>query len=192
MTGKRPPNAGPGYVRIIGGSWRSRRLSLPKSESVRPTPDRVRETLFNWLQPWIAGAQCLDLFAGSGALGLEALSRGALRVVLVEQDTVVAAALRANVERLMASGAEIIAGDAVTYLRGAARPFDIVFLDPPYQSGLLATCCALLAKGGWIRPGGLIYLEAASGEPLLLPDSWTLLRSKHAGQVGYHLAQCAP
>lgn len=180
---------GPGYLRIIGGRWRSRQLRLPEGDSVRPTPDRVRETLFNWLQPWIEGAECLDLFAGSGALGLEALSRGAAHAVLVEQNAVVIAALRANVESLRASGAEVVAGDGVGYLHGNARPFDIVFLDPPYRSSLLPICSDLLVKGSWIKPGGLIYLETASDQEPPIPESWTLLRSKQAGQVGYHLAQ---
>lgn len=189
-SGSRP--AGPGRLRIIGGNWRSRRLRVALSEGLRPTPDRVRETLFNWLQPWIDGANCLDLFAGSGALGLEALSRGAARAVLVERDPEVIAALRFNVTELNAIGAEIVAADCMGYLQGAAQSFDIVFLDPPYRSGLLAACCALLADRGWVRSGGLVYLEAPSGQEPVLPVGWVLVRSRRAGQVGYHLARSGP
>ncbi len=183
---------GLGRLRIIGGNWRSRRLRVAESEDLRPTPDRVRETLFNWLQPWINGADCLDLFAGSGALGLEALSRGAARAVLVERDPAVIAVLKLNVAELDASGTEVVAADCMGYLQGMARAFDIVFLDPPYRSGLLPACCELLAHRGWVRPGGLIYLEAPGAQEPALPDGWTLVRSRRAGQVGYHLARSGP
>ena len=176
-------------LRIIGGTWRSRRLTFPGRDGLRPTPDRVRETLFNWLQPWLPGAVCLDLFAGSGALGIESLSRGAGQVVLVEKDDIAVRALRANLTLLEARGAEVVQADARVFLQGAARPFDIIFLDPPYDSGLLQDCCARLAAGGWVRKNGLIYLEAAGDADLPLPAAWTLLRSKCAGQVGYHLAR---
>ncbi len=183
---------GLGQLRIIGGQWRSRRLQIAASTQLRPTPDRVRETLFNWLQPWIVGANCLDLFAGSGALGLEALSRGAAGAVLVEHDPAVISVLRANVTVLGASTADVIMADCVAYLQTQARPFDIVFLDPPYRSGLLGRCCTLLAAGGWIRPGGLVYLEAPGTQLPELPEGWLLERSKRAGQVGYHLARNGP
>ena len=189
-SGSRP--AGSGRLRIIGGNWRSRRLRVVLSEGLRPTPDRVRETLFNWLQPWIDGANCLDLFAGSGALGLEALSRGAARAVLVERDPEVIAALRLNVTELNAIGAQIVAEDCMGYLQGTAQSFDIVFLDPPYHSGLLAACCALLAGRGWVRSGGLVYLEAPSAQEPVLPAGWELVRSRRSGQVGYHLARSGP
>ncbi len=190
--GAKRPGAVPGLkgkLRIIGGTWRSRLLSFPERADLRPTPDRVRETLFNWLQPWMPGAECLDLFAGSGALGIESLSRGARSVVLVESDAVSAQALRANLDMLAAHDAQLVHADARAFLQGTAHSFDIVFLDPPYQSGLLAECCARLEAGGWVRPYGLIYLETAGDQPLPLPASWTLLRSKRAGQVGYYLAQ---
>ncbi len=190
--GAKRPGVAPGLtgkLRIIGGTWRSRLLNFPQRTGLRPTPDRVRETLFNWLQPWLPGAECLDLFAGSGALGIESLSRGAGSVVLVESDAVTAQALRANLDLLAAHAAELVCTDALTFLQGATRSFDIVFLDPPYQGGLLAECCARLEAGGWVRPHGLIYLEAASDQSPPLPAAWTLLRSKRAGQVGYYLAQ---
>jgi len=177
-------------LRIIGGIWRGRRLSLPESAALRPTPDRVRETLFNWLQPWIAGAQCLDLFAGSGALGLEALSRGAAQVVLIEQEAVAVQSLRVNLDKLQAQTADLIHTDAVHYLHGPARPFDIIFLDPPFQGDLLERCFGLLEKQQWIKPGGLVYIEnPKTASELVLPPSWRLLHTKSAGQVGYHLAR---
>ena len=190
-TAKRPgaKPGGQGVLRIIGGTWRSRRLTFPEREGLRPTPDRVRETLFNWLQPWLPGATCLDLFAGSGALGFESLSRGAGQVVLVEQDGVAVSALRANLALLEARSAEVVQADARVFLQGPAQPFDIVFLDPPYGSGLLVECCTRLDAGGWVKKNGLIYLEADADQALPLPPAWTLLRSKRAGQVGYHLAR---
>ncbi len=178
-----------GAVRIISGAWRSRRLVFPASEGLRPTPDRVRETVFNWLTPHLPGATCLDLFAGSGAFGFEALSRGAARAVLVEKRLEVAAALRHNRAQLKAEQADVVHADAVAYLRGPATAFDIVFIDPPYASGLLIACIELLDTRGWLKPDAFIYLEAPEGEEPPLPETWQLLRSKTAGQVGYHLAR---
>lgn len=178
----------PGKVRIIGGLWRGRKLPVPAEPGLRPTPDRVRETLFNWLAPTIEGARCLDLFAGTGANCFEALSRGAAQAVMVERAAHVAAQLRRNVETLHARGADVIQGDAVEFLRRPAQPFDIVFLDPPFASDLIARCAALVAERGWIMPGGLIYVEAPRGrDPLPVPAAWQTLKSKQAGQVGYHL-----
>lgn len=180
----------PGKLRIIGGRWRGRRLSVPEAEGLRPTPDRVRETLFNWLQPYIAGASCLDLFAGTGALCLEALSRGAARVVMVEKAAQAVAQLRQHVTTLKAENAAVVLADAVDFLRQAPQAFDIIFLDPPFKSDLIARCAELVEARGWIKPGGLIYVEAPSRiEKLLLPATWELMRSKAAGQVGYHLAR---
>lgn len=176
-------------VRLIGGAWRRRLLEFPSRPGLRPTPDRVRETVFNWLAPVLPGAACLDLFAGSGAFGFEALSRGAARAVLVERDPEAVAALRANALRLGAAAAEIVAGDALAYLDGPVEQFDVVFVDPPYASGLLAPCLASLAGHGWLKEGGWVYLEARDGEPPRLPAGWQLTRSKTAGQVGYHLAR---
>ncbi len=178
-----------GEVRIIGGAWRSRRLAFPASAGLRPTPDRVRETVFNWLTPYLPGAACLDLFAGSGAFGFEALSRGAVRAVLVDKRLEAVAALRLSSGQLKAEHADIVHADAAEFLRGPAAAFDIVFLDPPYASGLLAPCIQLLDARGWLKPDGLIYLEAPEGEALPLPENWRLIRSKTAGQVGYHLAR---
>ena len=135
------------------------------------------------------GAHCLDLFAGSGAFGFEALSRGAARAVLVDSDREVLAALHENAAQLKAGGAEIVEREALSFLNGPVESFDVVFLDPPYASGLLAPCLALLADRGWLRPGARIYFEARKDEVLSLPRSLELVRSKIAGQVGYHLAR---
>ena len=177
-------------MRIIAGAWRGRRVEFPDLPGLRPTPDRVRETLFNWLQADIAGARCLDLFAGSGALGLEALSRGAAEVVFVETATAATHTLRAQLQRLGGEGRAVVQDlGAARYLRGSATPFDIVFLDPPFGRDLLTESLALLAAGDWLKPGGFVYLEhERSAEPPALPDGWQLLRSKAAGEVAYHLA----
>lgn len=185
--------AGTGYpqrLRIIGGDWRGRQLQVIESEGLRPTPDRVRETLFNWLQTRIAGAHCLDLFAGTGALCLESLSRGAERVVMVEKAHPVAQNLQQNIDKLGASAAELIETDAEHYLQGPVEPFDIIFVDPPFRrSDLIDSCLEVIDRRGWIKPGGWVYIEAPSehGQPAL-PGGWHLERSKIAGQVGYHLA----
>ncbi len=190
LTATKKASSYPGKLRIIGGRWRGRRLSVPEAEGLRPTPDRVRETLFNWLQPYLAGAGCLDLFAGTGALCLEALSRGAGRVIMVEKAAPVVARLRQHVAMLGAENAEVTQADAVDYLRQAPQVFDIIFLDPPFQSDLIARCAELVEARGWIKPGGLIYVESPSRmEPLPLPAAWELIRSKQAGQVGYHLVR---
>ena len=180
----------PGKLRIIGGRWRGRRLSVPEAEGLRPTPDRVRETLFNWLRPYLAGASCLDLFSGTGALCLEALSRGAARVVMVEKAARVAEQLRKHVVTLGAEHATVIQMDAVDFLQQAPQAFDIIFLDPPFRSHLIGHCAELIEEQGWLRPDGLIYLEApGKNHTLSLPPTWELIRSRIAGQVGYHLAK---
>lgn len=177
-------------LRIIGGDWRGRKVRFPPVEAIRPTPDRVRETVFNWLQSDIAGSRCLDLYAGSGALGLEALSRGAGRVVFVDVDPAVTRHLAATLREFGSERGEVVRSEAEHYLAGSAEPFDIVFLDPPYAARALPEACRRLDTGGWLRPGGLAYLEdAASAGAPDLPPGWTLLRSKRAGEVGYHLAR---
>ena len=183
--------SGRGEIRIIGGAWRGRKLHFPKVPGLRPTPDRVRETLFNWLQFEIAGKRCLDLFAGSGALGLEALSRGAHEVVFVERDPQAVGYLREMLATLKCDRGRAEPRDAFAFLaHGAAHPFDVVFVDPPYDEHWLSSVCTALEQGGWLGPHALIYLEDAAkrGEPAI-PDGWTLLRSKRAGDVGYHLAR---
>jgi 16S rRNA (guanine966-N2)-methyltransferase len=188
---RKTARAYPGTIRIIGGRWRSRRLPVLASEGLRPTPDRVRETLFNWFAPIIEGASCLDLFAGTGALCLEALSRGAATVVMVERSAAAQRQLRENVERLSAEGAKVVATDALDYLRNPARAFDIVFLDPPFAvaAEMISDCGARLAQG-WLRPNALVYVEAprALREPAV-PADWTLKKQGLAGQVRYLLFQ---
>jgi 16S rRNA (guanine966-N2)-methyltransferase len=175
-------------LRIIGGSWRGRRLRFPASPQIRPTPDRVRETLFNWLARRVPGARCLDLFAGSGALGLEALSRGAAHVTFVESDPAAAREIAARLTEWGAHAASVEHSDARTFLgRAPAAPFEIVFLDPPFASALLEESAARLEQGGWLTDGALIYLECAASAAPLVPAVWTALKAKHAGEVGYHL-----
>ncbi len=179
-----------GQLRIIGGEWRGRKLSFPAVEGLRPTSDRVRETLFNWLQMQIPGRRCLDLFAGSGALGLEALSRGAAEVVMVEQDRNAAQQVRLHLQSLNCQTGRVENCNAFNYLNGTATAFDIVFLDPPYQLACLAECCQLLEQNGWLKGKAYIYLEDSSkNSPPDLPDNWQLTHSKKAGEIGYHLAQ---
>lgn len=184
--------AGRNEVRIIGGAWRGRKIRFPPVAGLRPTPDRVRETLFNWLAPVIGGARCLDLFAGCGALGLEALSRGAAQVVFVEKNPAIAKHLSALAATLAPGQAEVAIGDAHRWLKGQPQGFDVVFLDPPFDSALLDGALAALARPGWLAAGALVYIEspAAAGEPAL-PGGWRLHRSGRAGEVGYHLAVVA-
>ena len=175
-------------IRIIGGSMRGRRWRFPDIADVRPTPDRVRETLFNWLGPRIVGSRCLDLFAGSGALGLESLSRGAAAVVFVEQHAAIARALGALMTEWNVQGAQVSRSDAFSYLRGTPQPFDIVFLDPPFAAGLVGPAAAQLEQRGWLAPGALIYTECAARETRPeVPSGWQALKAKQAGEVGYHL-----
>lgn len=177
----------------MGGAWRSRRIRFEPTPGLRPTPDRVRETLFNWLQGVVAGSRCLDLFAGSGALGLEALSRGAAEVEFVEREPRAAAALERALGELGARGARVVRGDAFGHLRGpAARPFDVVFLDPPFGEGRLGELCTLLEDGHWLAPHAWIYLEYAAreGSPAL-PPGWRPWRETRAGEVRGFLARRA-
>ncbi|MFQ5993606.1 MAG: 16S rRNA (guanine(966)-N(2))-methyltransferase RsmD [Acidiferrobacterales bacterium] len=180
----------PGALRIIAGTWRRRRLLVPDGPDVRPTPDRVRETLFNWLRSDLSGARCVDLFAGTGALCLEALSRGASRVVMVERAPEAVACLRDNVAELGADGAHVVEADAVDYLMGPPETFDIVFIDPPFHSDLIARSSELVDTRGWIEPGALVYIESPREMAQLpIPESWEVIRGQNAGQVGYHLAR---
>lgn len=187
------PASPPGHrnqVRIIAGEWRGRKLHFPQSPAIRPTPDRVRETVFNWLQSRVAGARCLDLFAGSGALGFEALSRGAREVVFVDTDPEAVRHVARMLQTLGCERGRVVRQEASAYLSGPAEPFDLVFLDPPFADRALPDLCARLESGGWLAPGAFVYLEdaAAAGEPQL-PGGWELLRSSRAGEVGYHLAR---
>lgn len=176
-------------LRIIGGRHRGRRLRFPAGVEIRPTPDRVRETLFNWLQPRIAGARVLDLFAGSGALGLEALSRGAAHVTFVEKDRRAAVAVEALAREWRETDLSVESGDALEWLaRRAGTPFDIVFVDPPYDLNLQESVLQSLANRQLLAPDARIYVEHRAREPLPpLPPGWKSVRDGRAGEVGYHL-----
>ena len=180
---------GSNQFRIIGGQWRGRRLGFPDVAAIRPTPDRVRETLFNWLQPHIPGARCLDLFAGSGAVGLEALSRGAASVTFVEQDRRVARRIQEHLQLLNGNGT-VVEQEALSYLRRESAIYDLVFLDPPFGKGLIGEVSRLLEEQGLINNSTLIYLESeqpvTAGE---LPSGFIIKREKRAGQVWYGLAK---
>ena len=181
----------PGRLRIVAGKWRSRLLDIAEVEGLRPTAERIRETLFNWLAPSLAGSRCLDLCAGTGALGFEALSRGAKTVVFVEKSPVAARALRANARVLDAEGAEIHQDDALEFLSKERQPpFDVVFLDPPFAAAMLGELCRLLDEHALVRNGSLVYLEEDRATPAVeLPENWSVLKSKTAGNVRYSLAE---
>jgi 16S rRNA (guanine966-N2)-methyltransferase len=181
-----------GRVRIIGGTLRNSRLDVPDLPGLRPTADRVRETLFNWLQPVVGGARCLDLYAGTGALGIEALSRGAAAVTFVEREPRLVAALKANLARLKTVGAEVVGDEASRLLRGPARPFDVVLLDPPFALDAWADAARQLEDGGWIAAHGWIYVEAPRGAVFSLPGCWMPHRQGHAGEVTYTLYRRTP
>ncbi len=187
MNGNR--NRGPGRLRIVAGIWRSRVLAVADVEGLRPTPERVRETLFNWLGPAIAGRRCLDLFAGTGALGLEALSRGAGACVFIERSTRAADQLEKNIAKLEAHGAGLVRGDAGSYLKSyAGAPFDVVFLDPPFSSDGISELCRLLARHEVVAADARIYYEQGRDRPEPeLPTGWRQLKSKAAGNVRYGL-----
>ncbi|HEB55608.1 MAG TPA: 16S rRNA (guanine(966)-N(2))-methyltransferase RsmD [Gammaproteobacteria bacterium] len=180
-------------LRIIGGDWRGRKLAFPDLPGLRPTPDRVRETLFNWLMPVIRNARCLDLFAGSGALGLEALSRGAAEVVLVDSQPQVIASLQQNIDLLQAGErARLQQCDARQYLQSLTERFDLIFLDPPYHQGLLPPCIDRLYELEALKPQGYLYFEANRDEALpQLPAAWVVHRQKSAGQIVYYLVRYA-
>lgn len=182
-------------LRIIGGTWRGRTWRFPAGD-IRPTPDRVRETLFNWLAPHIAGACCLDLFAGSGALGLEALSRGAARAVFVEHSIAAARELRQTLAKWggeSAAAAQIHVADALGFLGGKPEVFDVVFLDPPFSAGMLTRVAERLDTGHWLKPGAWIYAEGPAREALApLPAQWQVAKTGRAGEVGYHLLRRTP
>jgi 16S rRNA (guanine966-N2)-methyltransferase len=176
-----------GSFRIIGGEWRRRRLDFVTDKDVRPSPDRVRETLFNWLAPVIGGARCLDLYAGSGALGLEALSRGAAHVVFVDHERSVIERIRTHLGTLGAAArAELVLADAASYLGRAAAGLDIVFLDPPFRRGLVPALLAQLASR--LHDDHRVYIETETPRPDL-PPGWEVLKSAHAGQVSYALVR---
>jgi 16S rRNA (guanine966-N2)-methyltransferase len=193
MMTKRKQNAKSqaGRLRIVAGNWRSRLLEIAHVEGLRPTSERIRETLFNWLAPQIHGARCLDLYAGTGALGLEALSRGAASAVFVEVSRVAAQQLKTNIDLLKAEKATVLQQDALEYLHSKPEEkFDIVFLDPPFAADLLDETCRLLVQKQLLEEGALVYLEQdrSKAEPEL-PEGCQVLKNKTAGNVRYMLAQ---
>ncbi|HKS34914.1 MAG TPA: 16S rRNA (guanine(966)-N(2))-methyltransferase [Enterobacteriaceae bacterium] len=185
---KKTSSAASGQIRLIGGQWRGRKLPVPDSPGLRPTTDRVRETLFNWLAPSMVDARCLDCFAGSGALGLEALSRYAARATLLEMERGVAQQLQKNLATLKAGNAQVVNTNTLAFLAQTGTPHDIVFVDPPFRKGLLEETLTLLESNGWLADDALIYVESEveNGLPPV-PASWQLHREKVAGQVAYRL-----
>ncbi len=170
-------------VRVIGGAWRSRVLTFPAQHALRPTPDRVRETLFNWLGQDLTGLSCLDLFAGSGALGFEAASRGAKSVLMVERERTACEALEANRTLLAATQVKIVRADALHFLRGAPGVYDVVFLDPPFAEAMWTALFDALPP--WLAPNAGVYCE--SGDALTVPADWEIFRQGRAGQVHFQL-----
>ncbi|MGR8998102.1 MAG: 16S rRNA (guanine(966)-N(2))-methyltransferase RsmD [Gammaproteobacteria bacterium] len=179
-------------LKIIGGNWRSRTVTFIDAPGLRPTPSRVRETLFNWLRNDITGSRCLDLYAGSGALGFEAASRGAKSVVQVENNALACRALKENAIKLAAEQIKIVQSDVFRYLAGDAEVFDVVFIDPPFAKALPVQTCQWLEEKGWLSQHAKIYVEAERALELKgIPENWQLLKSKTAGEVGYHLFERA-
>ncbi|MBK8971759.1 MAG: 16S rRNA (guanine(966)-N(2))-methyltransferase RsmD [Hahellaceae bacterium] len=191
----RPPLQSQGELRLIGGTWRGRKLTFPLLPGVRPSGSRFRETLFNWLMPWIDGARCLDLFAGSGALGLEALSRGAHSATFLDNAGPMIQNLHRNLSLLKANEASARQTDALQWLtrEEALQGFDIVFVDPPFHQGLLTPVLEALQKPGILASQALIYFEAEKSLTLPpLPPGWQLHRHKSGGQVQYGLLHILP
>lgn len=180
-------------IRIIGGQWRSRQISFDDAPGLRPTPSRVRETLFNWLQADILNSRCLDLYAGSGALGVEAASRGAKQVIQVENNPTSCQQLRENIVRLAATQIQVVQQDVCRFLNGPVQPFDLVFLDPPFGLDLLSPTCQLLETNAWLADYAKIYVESERKQTLEnLPANWQILKAKTAGEVSYSLLQRQP
>ncbi|EJD6402127.1 MULTISPECIES: 16S rRNA (guanine(966)-N(2))-methyltransferase [Providencia] len=185
---KKPQSAPLGQIRIIGGKWRGRKLPVRDSEGLRPTTDRIKETLFNWLMPVIRDARCLDCFAGSGALGFEALSRFAQTVTFIELDKQNAQLLAENKTRLQADNATVVNNNTLNILNQSGAPFDVVFIDPPFRKGLLNETIQLLEKNQWLAEESWVYIESEAESPLTdIPANWQLHREKIAGQVAYRL-----
>lgn len=179
-----------GEVRVIAGLWRGRKLPVLNAEGLRPTTDRVKETLFNWLMLEVAGSRCLDCFAGSGSLGIEALSRQAQAVVFLEKFAKAAALLSQNLQTLKTSNGKVVQTDALQFLaqNNPLEPFEIVFVDPPFHQGFVPKVLALLAKGNWLAKRALIYVEVEKNHPPLeLPENWQIIKEKTAGQVSSRL-----
>ncbi|OOF50086.1 16S rRNA (guanine(966)-N(2))-methyltransferase RsmD [Rodentibacter genomosp. 1] len=182
-----------GEVRIIAGLWRGRKLPVLNAEGLRPTGDRVKETLFNWLMPYIHNAKCLDGFAGSGSLGIEALSRQAEKVTFLEKDKTVAHQLKRNLQTLKCTveQAQVLNQSCLDFLKQPQNQphFNVVFLDPPFHFGLAEQAIRLLVENNWLYPNALIYVETEKENHLTPPENWTLLKEKTTGMVSYRLYQ---
>jgi len=177
-------------LRIIAGDWRSRQLVFEDTPGLRPTPARVRETVFNWLQTDVIASQCLDLYSGSGALGFEAASRGAKSVSMVENNPQACRLINENKTKLSAGQIKIIQMDVFKFLAGDASPFNLVFLDPPFAQGIAQQTCQWLEDKGWLAPQAKVYVEVESQLVLdEMPKNWQCLKNKTAGEVGYYLFQ---
>lgn len=178
-----------GEIRIIGGKWRGRKLPVLNAEGLRPTTDRIKETLFNWLIPVIRHAHCLDCYAGSGALGFEALSRGAATVMMLEKNRSVYCQLNDVAQKLGADNLTIVETDALAYLDAhATMPFNIIFIDPPYGKGLVSQTLSQLEHNHWLAEESWIYIETEQDQlSLTIPKNWQLYREKQTGQVIYRL-----
>lgn len=185
---KKPQKTPMGQIRIIGGKWRGRKLPVLNSQGLRPTTDRVKETLFNWLMPIIHDAHCLDCFAGSGGLGIEALSRYARETTFVEYERDVAQQIKANLALLNADNGHVIHDSALSFLAKQGTPYNVIFLDPPFHKGMLSQTIQLLENNGWLAQNSYIYIEEEiNAETYPLPANWILHREKIAGQVAYRL-----
>lgn len=191
----RSANLSSNHLRIIGGQWRGRKLSFPSIDGLRPTGDRIRETLFNWLQFDIVEARCLDLFAGSGALALESLSRHADYCLMLEKDVKACSQLSRHLANLECDRAEILNTDSLQWLKTAGperpmEPFDVIFCDPPFASTLWQNCFELLEAQRLIKKGGWVYVEAPKNQSLTFPSGWRIHRQKSTGQVDFYLLNC--
>ncbi|CAM3910899.1 16S rRNA (guanine(966)-N(2))-methyltransferase RsmD [Vibrio aquimaris] len=185
-TSQKKPSSG--FVRIISGLWRGRKLPVHDAEGLRPTTDRVKETLFNWLAQDIPHAKCLDLYAGSGSLGFEAASRQAEEVTMIELNQSTFAQLKQNISSLNAKNLIAIQADTLSYLQQSGSPHHIAFIDPPFHKGLLKQTVCLLENNGWLADDAMIYIETEKELKLEgVPSNWHLHREKHAGQVSYRL-----
>lgn len=184
-------HSGDGQLRIIAGQWRSRQFGFPMAHGLRPTPNRVRETLFNWLAPYVEAAKVFDPFSGSGALFLEALSRGAGSALALDLNPAAVTSLRGHLTTLRCDNGQVLQSDALTYLQSqAVTPFDLVFLDPPFSQNLLLPACELLEQRGWLADDAWVYTESEQPPSSLgMPGNWRLHREQKAGQVHYALWQ---